>query len=367
MKLACSRKEFADAVSAAAAAASARTTVTILQHLKVEVTDSRVTVLGCDGEMWVERSAPILVAEPGSACLQARLFTELVTKLSDGDIELRTLDGSGAMLVQGVSEYRLQTLDAEDFPVPPEVQGETELKIPAGDLRKAVDSVAFAVSSDSHRAVLTGVLFHFDGSVLTLVATDTHRLAVRKLLGLGEGKPFTAVVPEKALRAVKALPVSDDEVLTLRFSDSRMGVETAGSKVVTQLITGTYPNWERVVPGEHTRQWSVEVDQLAEKVRRAMILARDNANRVRFRGGDDQIVIAAKSEEKGEAKEEVMMLAENGNIEIAFNGAFVLDAIGQIKGPGVKVEMTENTRPAIFRPADDDADYFCVIMPMALV
>jgi DNA polymerase-3 subunit beta len=174
------------------------------------------------------------------------------------------------------------------------------------------------------------------------------------------------VVPEKALKAIKALPVPDETEVTLEFSSARVGVNTGAARVVSQLLAGSYPNWERVVPTETTRSWSAEVDQLAEKVKRTMILARDNANRVRFKGSDEQIIIAARSEEKGEAKEELPIVGKNGSIEIAFNGKYVQDAIGAISGPGVKVEMTESSRAAIFRSVDEEQDYFCVIMPMAL-
>jgi len=366
MRLDVPRKEFFEAVSAATAAASVRTSVTILQNLKIEAMDGGVRVLGCDGEMWVERDVAGQVEEAGALCLPARLLNDLVSKLGEAPVSLFTTDAAGAMLVQGASEYRLQTLDAEDFPEPPSFGGDGELTLPMGVLRNAVDSVLFAVSSDSHRQVLTGVLFNYDGDTLTLVATDTHRLAVRKIEQAGIGSNISVVVPEKALKAIKALPVPDDSEVVLKFGGGRIGVEAGNAKVVAQLLAGTYPNWERVVPTESTRTWSVERDQLSEKVKRTMILARDNANRVRFRGAEDQILIAARSEEKGEAKEEVAMIADNGDVEIAFNGKYVQDALDQIKGDGVKIEMTESSRPAIFRPADEDNDYFCVIMPMAL-
>lgn len=366
MRLDVPRKEFSEAVSAAAAAASVRTSVTILQNLKIEAMDGGVRVLGCDGEMWVERDVAGTVEEGGALCLPARLLNDLVGKLSDAPVSLYTMEPTGAMLEQGASQYRLQTLDAEDFPEPPGFGGEGELTLAMGTLRNAVDSVLFAVSSDTHRQVLTGVLFNYDGSTLTLVATDTHRLAVRKIEQEGIGTNISAVVPEKALKAIKALPVPDDAQVVLKFGSGRIGVEAGSAKVVAQLLAGTYPNWERVVPAETTRTWSVESDQLLEKVNRIMILARDNAFRVRFRGADDQIVIAARSEEKGEAKEEVLMIGKNGDVEIAFNGKYVVDALGPIEGPGVRVEMTESSRPAVFRAADDDSGYFCVIMPMAL-
>jgi DNA polymerase-3 subunit beta len=366
MKLVCPRKEFFEAVSAAAAAASQRTSVNILQYLKIEGFESSVRVIGCDGEMWVERELACFVADPGAICLQSKLLTDIVSSMPDGDIELHTLENGGVLLQQGASEYRMMSLDAEDFPEPPSFGGDGELRLQMGLLRKAVDSVIYAVTPEQHKAVLTGVLFSYNGRSLTLVATDTHRLAVRKIEQEGIGTSINAVVPEKALRAIKSLPIPDDQDVEIRFGGGRLGVEATNAKVVSQLLAGTYPNWERVVPTESTRTWMVEVDQLAEKVKRTMILARDNANRVRFKGEGDQILLAARSEEKGEAKEEVLMIPSNGEVEIAFNGKYVQDVLSAIEGPGVRIEMTESSRPAVFRPADDESGYFCVIMPMAL-
>jgi DNA polymerase III subunit beta len=366
MKFDVPRKEFYEAVSAAAAASSVRTSVTILQHLKIDATEGAIRVLGCDSEMWVERIVPCMVTEAGSVCIQAKLLNDLVSSMPEGDISIKTVDDSGVLMTQAASEYRMLAQDPADFPEPPQFEGEAELNLEMGVLRNAVDSVIYAASTDNHRLVLTGVLFIYDGQVLTLVATDTHRLAVRRVEQAGIGTDINAVVPEKALKAIKALPVADDQKVQIQFSHDRLGVEANGAKVVSQLLAGTYPNWERVVPSEVTRYWSVEADQLLEKVKRTMILARDNANRVRFKGHDDQILISAHSDEKGEAKEEVPMVGQNGSVEIAFNGRYVQDALVPIAGPGVKIEMTESTRPAVFRSAENEASYFCVIMPMAL-
>ncbi len=366
MRLECPRKELFDAINAATSAASARTALPILQSLKVDASDGQVRVLGCDGEMWIERKVACMVHEPGAICLQARLLCDLVSSMGEGSIELKTLDGQGVLLTQGASEYRMVSLDAEDFPEPPEYGGESELRLPLSTLREAVDSVSFAVSTDFHRQVLTGVLFVYDGSKLTLVATDTHRLAVRVIEQSGIGSNMTAVVPEKALRAIKSMPLSEDAEVEIRFDSVRLGVEAGGMKVVSQLLAGTFPNWERVIPSDPNRSWSIERDQLGEKVKRTMILARDSAFRVRFKGSGDQVLLSAKSEEKGEAKEELTIVSDNGDIEIAFNGKYVLEALQPIIGPGVKVTMTESSRAAVIRPADDDQDYLCVIMPMAL-
>lgn len=365
LKLDCPRKDFVDAVTMAGAAVGTRTPINILQNLKIEAGDSSLRVLGCDGEMWVERSLPCLVTDTGSVCVQAKLLTELATSLPDGDLHLQTQDAQGVLLTQGNSEYRLLGLDADDFPEPPEYGGDAELTIPMKTFRTAVDSVIFAVSADAHRPILTGVLFNYDGKILTLVATDTHRLAVRKIEQEGFGSSVNAVVPEKALRAIKNLPLGDEESVTIHFGGGRLGVSAGGVKIVSQVLAGTYPNWERVVPSESTRSWTLEVDQLVEKTRRVMIVAKENANRIRFHGDGETLTLIARGDERGDAKEEVPMVASNGDIEIAFNGKYVLDALSAINGPGARIEMTEHSRPAVVKPTEEEG-YLCVIMPMAL-
>lgn len=366
LKLDCPRREISEAVAMAQIATSARSPQLILQNLKIEARDGGIRVVGCDGEMWIERDVACMVHENGTTCVQASLFGDLISSLPDGDVQLELTDETGVRLTQGGSEYHVRTQDATSFPEPPDYGGEGELTIKMGVIREAIDSVLYAVSTDLHRAILTGVQFNYDGETLTLVATDTHRLAVRRLSQPGIGSNLSAIVPSRALKAIQKLPVADETEITIRFGVGRLGVDAGGAKIVAQLISGAYPNWDRVVPGEWTRIWQAEVDQMTEQVNRTMLLARDSANRVKFRGDGELVIISARSEEKGEAKEELPIISNNGDVEIAFNGRYVLDALRSIKDQGVKVEMTESTRPAVFRPADDPNGYFCVIMPMAL-
>src|ERR1700722_1862256 len=197
------------------AAAGGRSPINILQNLKLQSNGANLRVLGCDGEMWVERDLACMVEENGAVCVQAGLLNQLVTSMPDGDLHLEVSDAQGMLLQQGHSEYRMLTLDAADFPEPPDFGGEGELTLPMGTLREAIDSVIYAVSSDTHRPILTGVMFNYDGETLTMVATDTHRLAVRKLDQPGIGSQITAVVPERALKSINALPVSDTHSITL--------------------------------------------------------------------------------------------------------------------------------------------------------
>jgi len=365
LKLECTRKELLEALAFAGSATSTRSALPILKTVRLDADGTSLGLLGCDGELWAERKIEAIVATAGAACVDFSLLRDIIGKLPDGQLTLE-LDGANVFLRHGGSEWRMMALPADEFPQVPSVEGSSELRMPIGELRAAVDAVAHAVADDNSRPVLTGVQFAYDGNTLILAATDMQRLAVTKLEQPGIGSPLSAIVPERALRAIKSLPLDDSKEVVVRFDDSRLHVEVGGTQVVAQLLMGTFPNWERVVPAESTRSWTFDRTELLDNVNRAMILARDNANRVRFRGNPDSVLISARSEERGEAKEEVAVVAKNGDVEIVFNGRYVEDALKSIKGDGVLIELTEPSRPALFKAVDADSPQYCVIAPMSL-
>lgn len=366
MKLECSRKDLVDAIDFVVPVAAVRSPQPLFQSIRFEAAESGLHLLACDGEMWAGRTIQASVDEPGILCVQGRLLKELIASLPDGPVQLVAQPGSLEVRA-GASDWRLMAFNAEDFPLIPLFSSSSEIKLTFKEICDAIDAVSYAVASENSRAILTGVLFSYDGDELTLVATDTHRLAVQKLKREGMGSNMKAVVPEKALRTLKLLPLSDGDEVAIQFDESRLMVDAGDSRIVSQLLAGAFPSWERVVPDTHTRSWTTDRHELIENLKRSLILARDSSNRVRFGVTGDNLTITARSEEKGEGKEAVALVSDNGEIEIAFNGRYVLDAVGSFRSDSVVTELTEPSRPAIFRPANEEgSSRFCVIMPMAL-
>lgn len=365
MKATVSRNELSSALSIAAAASSLRAAMPVLTSIRIEASGSALHLLGCDGELWGGATAPANVESEGAICVQQRLLTEIVGALGPGDVSLE-LTGTSLYIRHGASEWKMLALPAEEFPAIPPVMQENVLKLTFGELTRGIDGVCFAVSDDATRAVLTGVLFSYDGETLTMVATDTHRLAVHRIHRDGIGSPLTAIVPEKALRSIKLLGLQPDDPIEITFDNVRLSVDVGRAQIVSQLLSGAYPNWERVVPTEFTRSWMLDRAEFHENVKRAMIIAKDSANRVRFRGLGDLVVISSRSEDKGEAKEEVKCVSRNGDLEIAFNGKYLMEALQAMDSDGVTAEMTEPSRPAVIRPVDGGDSHFCVVMPMAI-
>lgn len=369
MTINCPRRELYDAVQLAGSASTGRpTTLPIYQSLLFEANGGNIRMVGCDGEMWVERKLPASISSEGSLAVQARLFTDILNSLPDGDVQIEQPNGTSLRLSLAASEYRVVGMTSEDFPPIPGVSGEATLRLKASDFTRMVESVDFAVAKENQgRAILTGVLFQYDGEKLTLVATDTHRLAVRSESFPGIGQAVKAVVPERAINVIKRLPVAPDGELTLTFGDGRLMVEAEGAKIVSQLLSGEYPPYERVIPSTSTRRWLADRDAFAACLKRAGVLARDSAQRVILKSDGTVVTLTARSEGVGEGKEELEIVKEGEDIEIAFNGRYLIDALSPLPSGGVTLDLTESDRPAVIRPTETGVEYLCVIMPMALM
>src|SRR5207248_1057617 len=76
----------------------------------------------------------------------------------------------------------------------------------------------------------------------------------------------------------------------------------ADIQIVSRLIEGQFPNYQRVIPAAHQKKLTVEVDALLRAFRRASIIARENAHRIVFRTDDDKLVLTAERPMVGNAR-----------------------------------------------------------------
>src|SRR5262249_25860418 len=139
----------------------------------------------------------------------------------------------------------------------------------------------FAVSPDEARAILTGILVAFESDTVKFVATDTHRLAVRSAKVLDGSGSVNAIVPARAMTELNRILADEDGDINIRFSENQVQFMTPqGISVVSRLIEGQYPNYERVIPSSYEKTLTLQTQVFQRAVKRAAIVARNNANRV---------------------------------------------------------------------------------------
>ncbi|MBV9848795.1 MAG: DNA polymerase III subunit beta [Armatimonadetes bacterium] len=380
------RKELFEGIQTVGKAVATRSSLPILTHVRIAAQGGKVSLMATDLEMWMEHTlAGAAIKGEGAATAPARNFTELLAAMPDADVEFSLEDDTHALRLRcNRANYKLLGLSADEFPLLPQVKEESRFVVDRATLREAIKQTLFATSSDETRAILTGVLVVFQGDSLRLVATDTHRLAVRDCPVKDGSGSASAIVPARAMNELLRILGSEDgdAVVTLSGNQIQFQIEhmtkqadeliPSGSKtmLISRLIDGQFPNYERVIPAQATKTLTIEREPFVQAVKRAAIVARDSANRVVLRSTDDgdRLTITAESGSVGNAYEEVEMAREGDNspVEIAFNAKYLSDVLNVLDSEGLHIELTEPLRPGLVRPTDD-ADYLCVLMPMQVV
>ena len=176
-----------------------RSTLPVLQTVRLEAQNGGLTLTATDLEIGVTTAIAANVATPGTICVPARLLGEYISQLPSEPVHL-TLKPEGHRLRLSCGRFvaNLATQDAAEFPALPAGNEARALTLDASRLRQAVARVAFAAARDDARPVLTAVLFDFGPEGLTLAAADGFRLARARLAGV-VADPQQLLVPVRAV------------------------------------------------------------------------------------------------------------------------------------------------------------------------
>jgi len=365
MKITCSRKDLFEGVQTAARAVSTRSSLPILSNLLVRTQDGGVKIAATDLEIGVECPVTAEIEEQGALTVPAKIISEVLSTLPESDVTI-TVDESNKVSLQcGTSNYQILGLPAEEFPMLPEVKDDESFTVEKSVLRSAIEKTIFAVSQDESRTSLTGILLILEEGELKLVSTDTHRLCMVEC-PINEAKgQITAIIPGRAMGELHRIVQDEDGVVTVNVSQSQVLFMVDGAVLVSRLIEGQFPNFQRVIPQEFNKRVIVPTEQLLQSVRRAAIVARENANRVVLHTEDSKLIVTAESSSVGTAYEEVDIVIEGEDIEIAFSAKYLMDFLGVIGTEAIEMQLTGNLSPALLKPQDDDT-YSYVLMPMQI-
>jgi DNA polymerase-3 subunit beta len=253
------------------------------------------------------------------------------------------------------------------------VDGGDNLHVEADTFRQMIEQVVFAAATDESRPILTGVLAQFHQGGLTMAAADGFRLSVSSAdVGADLDEASTVIIPARALAELNRVSADQQDPIELVITPSRNQIlfHLANTDLVSQLIEGNFPDYNQIVPKEHTTRTLVSTEELLKAVKVAFLFARDAANIIRLRivPGDDltpgQMVVTGTSAEFGDNVSELDATIEGEGIEVAFNARYMIDALSVVGTPEVALETSTPSSPGVIRPVGDGADFLCVIMPM---
>ena len=348
-----------------------KSTIPILANVLMEARGNEIRMLATDLEVGLRSRCDAVVEKPGTLTLPAKKLYEIVKALPETDVRIAE-DKNGVKVTADRFDSRMQTLPKEDFPAVPEATGVTNATLPRAAVKEMVAKTQFAITGEDTRFFLNGALFILGTTSMSLVATDGHRLALVNVdRPKGSAKPskdgdeVRAILPRKTLWELGKLLMEGDGDIRYERGENHLFFEVGGRMLISRMIDGQFPAFERVIPKGNNKRIEFERERLTNAVKRVALLSNERSRSVKFQLDKGKVEVTSSSPEFGEAKETLAVDYSDVSMQICFNAQYVMDFLGAVDTDLVALELKDEVSQAVMKPIGTEGyDYTYVIMPM---
>ncbi len=368
MRIICSKDRLMENINIVSKAVTQRTTLPILECILLTADDNGLKLMANDLEMGIETAyIPATVVEKGVIALEARMFSEIIRRLPDGeDVSLYSNENNITMINCKKTEFKILGQYGDEFPKIPKVEKSDEYKIKSSVLRSMIRETIFAVSLDESKPVLTGELFEIENGILNMVAVDGFRVAYRISPFEEKCPDKTAVIPSKTLNDIsKIIPADEEAIISLYFTDKHVLFETKECTVVSRLLEGEFLKYRQIFTDDHTTSVKIHRQQFIMSLERASLISKDiKKNPVKLQVEGDVLIITSNTE-MGTSYDEIATVTEGSNLEIAFNPRYLIDALKAIDDEYINIKFTTSLSPCTI-VGQEPHNYKYLILPLRL-
>ncbi|MFC1732430.1 DNA polymerase III subunit beta [candidate division KSB1 bacterium] len=367
MRLTCSQKELANALSITNKAVGLNNTLPVLNNVLIKAEGKKLYFTTTNLEIairyWIEAD----VKNEGEITIPSKLLTNYINYLKDDKIDVVIEEGDSVLIKTNDSKTKIKGIAASEFPAIPVVEKEGGFTVFVKDLNQAINQVAFAAALNTTRPILTGVYFDVSKGSLKMVATDSYRLAEKTIKTEKATGDMTCIVPVKTVLELGTIlsGLKEDKTVDVVVSKNQIFFSIDKIDITSRLIEGQFPNYQQVIPKESKTKAHINTNELSLVLKRINLFAKENNNKILLKVNQSGLIITTDVTQYGVGEVEMKTKVEGENNEIALNSQFILDVLSNIGSNEVVVELGEKSNPAIIRQSAKD-DYTHIIMPLKI-
>ncbi|BBI98309.1 DNA polymerase III subunit beta [Ferrigenium kumadai] len=342
-------------------------TLPILSNVLIENQDGKMRFTATDLEIQITTAIDIGTGSSKTSAITVggKKFQEILRVLPDqSKVTIETKENK-AQIKTNKSRFSLQTLPAQDFPkLNSQLDSARKIVLPQKELKNLLFSVQYAMAQQDVRYYLNGVLLIVEGDKLRAVATDGHRLAYNAGTIEGNYDKQEIILPRKAVVELSKLLADSDDTVELEFSTQQVKASFSGITLITKVIDGKFPDYERVIP-KYTNHLNLERMVILQALQRAAILSNEKFRGVRFVLTEKNLRIISSNSEQEEAQEEIETDYHGEGLDIGFNVNYLLDGLNNI-GSSTAIFSFGDPNSSILMTTPDNQEFRYVVMPMRI-
>lgn len=360
MKITAPKDELVKYLSLVGRLSTTRATLPILQNIYLAVGKGVLTIKATDLEQTLEVNIDGEALEDGQITVPARMLVDYLQNVTDNKISLIAEDTT-LKLESTHHQAKIKGQAAEDYPTLPKINVQAEVTLESSVLSEAITKTIFAAASDETRPILTGLLFRFKGTELTIVGTDGYRLAyVKSTLAT----PLTGdyILPKRSLQELLRLLSLADQV-TLAFAASQARVRIGPLSFVTRVLDGSFPAYEAIVPKTKKISLRLNAATLLQNLKLASLFSRDSAYSTKLEIDGNKLRIISVSATLGENQNEMTLEKPvTEAFSIAANAQYLIDAL-TVMTDDIDLIFIDQKSPIVISLPNND-QYLYLVMPL---
>ncbi|MDD4290112.1 MAG: DNA polymerase III subunit beta [Patescibacteria group bacterium] len=365
MKIICLQENLIKGLQTVSHLAGKNSNLPILNNVLITAEEGIISLTTTNLEIGVNCKIRGKVEKKGKCTVQARLLTDFIGLLPKDNIILEYEDNK-LKIECGNDKSFINTLSPEDFPLLPKINKENEYILNTLDLKDTLKKISFAISYDSTRPEISGVLINLENSLATFVGTDSYRLAEKSIKINKFSNEKRIIIPLDTIQEVsRIINYETQEDVKIYIEENQILFEINGIELVSRLIEGSYPDYKQIIPKEFKTKSEVKTNELIQAIKRTSLFCKPGINDIKltFVTEKGELVINSISDQIGESMTIVKSNATGDDNEIVFNYKYILDALSNIDSETVSFEIIDNKTAGIVKTKEDDS-YLYIIMPI---
>jgi len=365
MRFSVERQLISDAITNLSRAVATKSTIPVLEGINLIAGNSCLTMLAYNLDLGMTKVIDIKCEETGSVVINARLFGEMLRKMS-GDFVSISVDDRLMCKIESLSAvFEILGMTSSDFPEMPVVDNSKKIFLPCEQLKDMVRQTIFAIGiGDGVRPVLTGILFEIYKDIICLTAVDGYRLAIRKENTVSTGD-ISFIASGKAIGEAVKIITENDKNVEIDVGKRHVSINVGGYSLISRMLEGEFVNYQESMPYEFTTTAKINTKQIISIIERISLIINDQIKTpIRCKIEEDKITFSC-STAVGRATDSCFAKVDGGEFEIGFNSKFLLDALKATENEEVILNFNGSLSPMIIKPINNE-NFIYMVMPMRL-
>ena len=355
MKIVCTQENLNKGLGLVSHIANKNSNLPILNNVLLKAKRDGLTLITTDLEIGIKVFVRAKIEEEGDFTADAKLLNSFISLLPRENINLDSEEDS-LKIRSANQETDIKGLEAEDFPLIPDVEKENEIELSAMEFKKSLSQVLLAASLDTSRVEINAVNFKFKPGELILAATDSYRLA-EKRINITNGKETALIIPLKTLQELsRILNEQIDKTIKIYFNENQIMFAFDGVELISRVIDGKYPDYSQIIPAEFTTDAKVNINKLVPAIKSVALFCKTGINDIKlsFDSKKNEIVIATASSNIGTSIAKVEAEISGADNDIVFNYRYLLDGLNNLSSDQVLMKINNNSSPGLLKPTNDE-------------